>query len=331
MFKNKVILLTGGTGSWGQELAGQLLCKGPNKIIVLSRGELSQVNMQRKFNDPRLVFTICDVRDAEAVNRVFELYDIDIVYHMAALKHVPVCQDQPQEAIKTNINGSTNLINAIIKNRPRYNTSLFVDVSTDKAVLPSNTYGLTKSIGEHLTIQANNIAPYTRFMCVRGGNVLGTNGSVVPYFINQINKDNKITLTDGEMTRYFLTISEAIKLLLQASETGVGGETYVMKMPSFYMKDVAKAIVDKYGNKDTEIVVIGRRTGEKQHELLVSEYEASRTYTMGEYYVVMPDIDIFRDYSYVNEKVPCSFNGFSSNDCVSDIGRFNKLLEEGGY
>lgn len=331
MFKGKNILITGATGSWGNELTKQLLEKSPNKIIIFSRGELAQVTMQRKFNDPRLKFIIGDVRDADAVDSVFRLYNIDIVYHLGALKHVPVCQDQPQEAIKTNINGTTNLINAIVENRPRFNTSLFVDVSTDKAVMPSNTYGLTKAIGEHLTIQANNITPHTRFMCVRGGNVLGTNGSVVPYFVNQIKENNKITLTDGEMTRYFLTISEAIKLLLQASETGVGGETYVMKMPSFYMKDVAKAIVNKYGNKDTEIVTIGRRIGEKQHELLVSEYEASRTYILGDYYVVMPDIDIFRDYSYIKEKVSGDFKGFFSNSNVSGISEFEVLLEKGGY
>ena len=331
MFEGKNILITGGTGSWGNELTSQLLEKGINKIIIFSRGELAQVNMQRKFNDSRLKFVIGDVRDDKAVNDVFILHDIDIVYHLASLKHVPVCQNQPQEAIKTNINGTANLINAIVKNRSRYNTSLFIDISTDKSVCPSNTYGLTKAIGEHLTIQANNITKYTRFMCVRGGNVLGTNGSVVPYFVKQIQKDNKITLTDGEMTRYFLTIPEAIKLLLQASEFGVGGEIYVMNMPSFYMKDVAKAIINKYGNEETEILTIGRRIGEKQDELLVSEYEATRTYILGNYYVILPDIDTDRDYSYIKEKVPFGFVEFSSGSYVSDIHEFEVLLEKGGY
>ena len=285
MFTDKLILITGSTGSWGQELTKQLLEMNPKKIIIFSRGELAQVNMERKFNDSRIEFVIGDVRDYAAVERVFDR-GVDYVYMLAALKHVPVCENQPQEAIKTNIDGTINVINAAIK----YKVKKVIDVSTDKAVSPCNTYGFTKALGERLTIQANNLTKDTDFVCIRGGNVLGSNGSVVPLFIDQIKKFNKITLTYGGMTRFFLTLSEAISLLFQATEFSAGGETYVINMPAFRMSDVAKALIKHYGNKDTKIEEIGIREGEKIHEVLVSEHESSRTYIFNEdYYVIMPE------------------------------------------
>ena len=179
MFKDKTILIDGGSGSWGNELTTQLLEKEPKKIIIFSRGELAQVNMERKFRNNIIEYVIGDIRDADAVDRLFQR-GIDYVFHLAALKHVPVCENQPQEAIKTNINGTINLINAAIK----YKVKKFIDVSTDKAVAPTNLYGMTKSVGEKLTIQANNLTNDTDFVCIRGGNVLGSNGSVVPFFID---------------------------------------------------------------------------------------------------------------------------------------------------
>ncbi|MCK4528464.1 polysaccharide biosynthesis protein, partial [candidate division WOR-3 bacterium] len=236
MFKNKSIVITGGTGSWGNELTKQLLEKDPKKIIIFSRGELAQVNMQRKFNDVRIEYIIGDVRDFYAVDRLFFNKQVDYVFHLSALKHVPVCENQPQEAIKTNIDGTTNIINAAIKN----DIKRVIDVSSDKAVSPTNLYGMTKAVGEKLIIQANTLTAKTDFICVRGGNVLGSNGSVVPLFIDQIKRFNEITVTDGSMTRFFLTLSEAIKLLFQAVENSVGGETYIMNMPAFFISDLAK-------------------------------------------------------------------------------------------
>lgn len=327
MFKNSKILISGGTGSWGNELTKQLLEKDPIRIIIFSRGELAQVNMQRKFNDPRLKFVIGDVRDADAVDRLFSTEGIDYVYHMAALKHVPVCENQPQEAIKTNITGTINLINSAIK----YKVKKFIDVSTDKSVEPSNTYGLTKAVGERLSIQANCLESDTSFVCVRGGNVLGTNGSVVPLFIKQIKENNEVTITNGRMTRFFLTLPEAISLLFQATETSVGGEIYVMNMPSVFIDDLADVLIAHYGDKNTKKVVIGSREGEKIDEVLISEYEAIRSFVFNkDYYIIKPDLNIDKDFSYIgNNKV--NFRKFSSANDVKGKEFLKELLNRGGF
>lgn len=326
MFENKTILITGGSGSWGNELTTQLLTKNPKKIIIFSRGELAQVNMERKFRNDKIEFIIGDVRDYDVVNRVCK--GVDYVFHLAALKHVPVCENQPQEAIKTNINGTTNLINACIHN----GVKKFIDVSTDKAVSPTNLYGMTKSVGEKLTIQANKLTSTTDFVCIRGGNVLGSNGSVVPYFINQIKTMNKVTITDSTMTRFFLTLSEAITLLFQAVENSVGGETYVMNMPSFYIKDLAEVLVKFYGDENTTIEEIGVREGEKIHEVLVSEHEAKTSYTFNDdYYVILPELKINRNYSHINKDKKVTFETFSSSDNIKDQNYLYDLLMKGNF
>jgi UDP-N-acetylglucosamine 4,6-dehydratase/5-epimerase len=327
MFKEKTVLITGGSGSWGNELTKQLLDKDPKKIIIYSRGELAQVNMQRKFNNDTIEYIIGDIRDANAVDQLFQK-NIDYVFHLAALKHVPVCENQPQEAIKTNISGTANLINAAIK----YKVKKFIDVSTDKAVSPVNLYGMTKSIGEKLTIQANNLTEHTDFVCIRGGNVLGSNGSVVPFFIDQIKHKNKVTITDGNMTRFFLTLEEAISLLFKAAEYSIGGETYVMNMPSFYIKDLAKVLINRYGNSDTKLEEIGIREGEKIHEVLISESEMVRSYIFdNDYYVILPDIKINRKYEHNSNMKHPNFETFSSLDGIKDIDFLQKLLNDGGF
>jgi len=327
IFKDKTILCTGGSGSWGNELTKQLLEKDPYKIIIYSRGELAQVEMQRKFNGSQIEYVIGDVRDSGAIDRLFRR-GIDIVFHLAALKHVPVCENQPQEACKTNINGTAHLVNAAV----RYKIEKFIDVSTDKAVAPTNLYGFTKAVGEKLTIQANNLTKDTDFICIRGGNVLGSNGSVVPLFIDQIKTKNKITVTDGSMTRYFLTLPQAIRLLFQAATESVGGETYVMNMPSFYISDVAKALIEHYGNKETTIEEIGIREGEKADEELISVHEAKRSYRFSDdYYVILPDIRIDRDYRYVKSLDRFDRISFSSSDEVKDVEYLKGLLDKGGF
>lgn len=326
MFKGKTILITGGSGSWGNELTTQLLLKDPKKIIIFSRGELSQVNMERKFKDDRIQFVIGDVRDFEVVNRICK--NVDYVFHLAALKHVPICENQPQEAIKTNINGTINLINACINN----GVKKFIDVSTDKAVSPSNLYGMTKSVGEKLTIQANNQSQSVDFVCIRGGNVLGSNGSVIPHFINQIKTMNKVTITDSTMTRFFLTLPEAITLLFQAVENSIGGETYVMNMPSFYIKDLAQVLIEYYGDSNTTIEEIGIREGEKIHEVLVSEHESKTTYQLNDdYYVILPEIKTHRNYSQFTTLKKVKFNTFSSNDNIKNLDYLYELLMKGGF
>ena len=207
MYEGKTILVTGGTGSWGQELTKKLLAQSPKEIRIFSRNEFLQVNMKRLFDHHEaLKFVIGDVRDYQSVNDAMQ--NVDYVFHLAALKHVPVCEFQPGEALKTNVSGTENIIRASISNRVKK----VIDVSTDKAVEPVNFYGMTKSFGEKLMIRANDNSDSTRFVCIRGGNVLGTNGSVVPIFKKQILENKDVTLTSKAMTRFFLSVSEAIDL-----------------------------------------------------------------------------------------------------------------------
>jgi len=324
----KRVLITGGSGSWGTELTKQLLERGAKKIVILSRGELAQVVMRRKFNDPRVHFVIGDVRDYSAVDRLLANHEVDYIFHMAALKHVDVCENHPQETIKTNIDGTTNIVNAAIK----YKVKKVIDVSTDKAVSPTNLYGYTKAVGEKLCIQANNFTKDTDFVCIRGGNVLGSNGSVVPLFIDQINNSNEITVTVGTMTRFFLTLPEAIHLLFHAAETSVGGETYVMNMPSFYINTLAEVLIKHYGDDFTTIKEIGIREGEKLDELLVSEHEAPRTYVYNDdYYVIKPELNMDRDYSHLDNLNKAHFTKFASSDKPETLNYLYDLLNKGGF
>ena len=327
MYTNQTILISGGTGSWGQELTKQLLEKQPKKIVIFSRGEISQVVMQRKFQDKRLEFVIGDIRDKDAVDSVF-MKGIDYVFHLAALKHVPICERQPEEAIKTNIQGTTNLIQAAIK----YKVKKFVDVSTDKAVDPINVYGMTKGIGERSVIQADRQTKDTDFLCIRGGNVLGTNGSLVPFLIDQIKTHNKVLITDTGMTRYFLTLEKAIHLLFFASERGRGGETYVMNMPSFYITDLVAILIDHYGNERTVKQVIGKREGEKIHEVLISPHEISRTQCVNsDYHVIYPQLDLNGVAFWDRELTNPIYSAFTSKEALQDKSVLQQLLKDGGF
>lgn len=337
IFEDKTIVAFGGTGSWGRELTKQLLECKPRKVIIFSRGEIMQVDMQRKFNDPRLEFVIGDVRSRESVDNAMRR-GVDYVFHLAALKHVPVCENQPQEAIETNIIGTKNVINSAII----HGVKKFIDVSTDKAVSPINTYGFTKGVGERLTIQANCLTRNTEFICIRGGNVLGTNGSLVPYVIEQIRSHNRVQITDSKMTRFFLTLPQAIKLLFWATEQGVGGETYVMNMPSFYIRDLVELLVSFYGNKNTSIVETGAREGEKTHELLISGEEGQRTRIASkEYYVIYPQLITGRNHHHQWDtdahwdEATGLLNIFgrelSSADNIRDKAFLTELLKQGGW
>lgn len=281
----KNILITGGTGSWGHELVRQLLAmpKGPKQIRIYSRGEHKQVEMAAHFSDPRLRFIIGDVRDRNILN--FAMRGVDVVFHLAALKHVPVCEDNPWEAVLTNIYGTQNVIEAAIAN----GVELMVDVSTDKAVDPFNHYGVTKACGEKLVINANKLSQKTKFVCVRGGNVIGTNGSVIPLFKRQIINDNQITITDPTMTRYLMSTRQAIGLIFQAIQKHTGGEIFVLNMPGTTVQTIADAMVRLFGNRQTKTKVIGSRQGEKKHELLISKNEIPLTELNDtDYYTIHP-------------------------------------------
>ncbi|WP_159881074.1 polysaccharide biosynthesis protein [Paenibacillus puerhi] len=287
MFKDSTILVTGGTGSWGRELVSQLIVYEPRSVIVFSRSETTQVTMKREFDNPRLQFCIGDIRDKEAL--LAATRGVDYVFHLAALKHVPVCEDQPYEALKTNVLGTQNIIEASIENKVKK----VINISTDKAANPSNFYGMTKAIGEKLIIYANLLHSETKFVCVRGGNVLGTNGSVVHLFMQQIAEKGQVGITHKEMTRFFLTVEEAVSLLLKATAKGKGGEIFIMKMPTCKIVDLAEVLAEHMGVPDLGFVELGVRPGEKLHEILYSEYEAQTTVVFDQdYVVVLPPLDI---------------------------------------
>jgi len=323
------ILVTGGTGSWGNELIKQLIDKSEiEQIIVYSRGEHKQVEMKRKFSTQlhKLKFLIGDVRDLERLSVAMK--NVDKVYHMAALKHVPVCEENPWEAVQTNIVGTNNVVEAAIKN----DVAKVVFISTDKAVDPLNLYGVTKSCAEKLIVNANMLTNETDFVCIRAGNVLGTNGSVVPLFMEQIKKTNTITITDSSMTRFFLRVEDAIQLVLEAESDSVGGEITVVKMPACKIIDLAKVMIEEFGNEDTQIKHIGIRPGEKLDEVLVSRYEVPRTMQKGNYFVILPMINIPKvKERYIN--VTCDLQDEYSSSNAEQLTKegIKSLLALGGF
>lgn len=318
MFNNSTILITGATGSWGQTLTRLLLEEyEPKQIIAYSRGELAQVMMKREFTDSRIRYVIGDVRDYEALNRATK--GVDYIFHLAALKHVPICEENVQEAIKTNIHGTTNIVNAALAN----NVKKVIDVSTDKAVDPINLYGMTKAVGEKTIIQANDLGD-TTFVCIRGGNVMGSNGSVIPYFIEQIKAGGPLTLTDKRMTRFFLTLEEAIRLLFKASIESIGGETFVMNMPACNIEMLAKVLMCHHGQ--VEMVETGIRHGEKLDEMLISPHDASQSYCYDDnYFVTVPTGKALHHL----DKFP--HPEFSSKTTLMDYDQIEEMLRKGDF
>ena len=266
MFKGKKILITGGTGSLGQALTQRLLDMEVETIRIFSRNEHKQIEMESKFQDERLRFFIGDVRDYQRLEMALE--DIDIVFHAAALKHVPKIEYNPFEAIKTNVIGSQNVIDACLKN----NVEKAVCIGTDKAVSPLNTYGSTKLLMEKLFVAANNYLNrekhQTVFLAVRYGNVLGSSGSVIPKFIEQIKANKPITITDTKMTRFSITMDEALDLILNAVTFAKGSEIFVPKLRAYNIVDIKNVLTELL--TDTDEKIIGIRTGEKLHETLIN-------------------------------------------------------------
>ena len=266
MFEGKKILITGGTGSLGQALTKHLLQKNVDTIRIFSRNESKQIEMESSFNDKRLRFLLGDVRDMERLNRAFE--DVDIVFHAAALKHVPVIEYNPFEAIKTNVIGSQNVINACLEN----DVSKAICIGTDKAVSPLNTYGATKLLMEKLFVSASNYLDKkkhkTKFIALRYGNVLGSSGSVIPKFIEQIKNKQKITITDPNMTRFSITMDDALNFIIHAAELGKGSEIFLPKLRAYTISDVKAALFELLDHAEEE--VIGIRPGEKIDEVLIS-------------------------------------------------------------
>ncbi|ASV69836.1 polysaccharide biosynthesis protein [Cytobacillus sp. FSL W7-1323] len=327
MFKDKIILVTGGTGSWGYELVEQLLFLQPKEIRILSRNESNQFSMKEAFDHhPSLHFLIGDIKEKDAMIEATQ--GVHYVFHLAALKHVPVCEDQPIEALKSNVIGTQNVIDAAIINK----VERVVYISTDKASNPSNFYGLSKAMGEKLIIHANTLNSATKFVCIRGGNVLGTNGSVIHVFKRQIQEKGKVGITDPRMTRFFLTVEEAIKLVFKATFESIGGETFVMKMPACKITDLADLLIEASGKPNIGTEILGVRPGEKIHELLLSDYESTMTVTYDdEYYVILPSIHIDGLKAYYKDYQPINLEEYNSGQSLMDKEELRKMLKKGGF
>lgn len=307
-WSKKVILLTGGTGSFGQMFTQIMLKKHkPKAIRIFSRDELKQWEMEKRFNsDSRLRFFIGDIRDAQRVERAMD--GANIVIHAAALKQVPACEYNPFEAVKTNILGAQNVINAAID----HNIDKVVALSSDKAVNPVNLYGATKMCMEKLFVAANSyvgLQRKTKISCVRYGNVIGSRGSVVPLFVKQ-KKENKLTVTDERMTRFWITLEQGVQLVINCVGLMHGGEVFVPKIPSLKIMDLVKAIAP-----ESKINVTGIRPGEKIHECLLTEDEARHALEFDDFFVVEPEFPWWKRENWKNGKsLPSGFRYTSDNN-----------------
>ncbi|WP_323027639.1 UDP-N-acetylglucosamine 4,6-dehydratase (inverting) [Gelidibacter japonicus] len=312
--ENKSILITGGTGSLGTALTQHILTKYPKikKLVIYSRDEQKQFQMAQEFPSdkfPQIRFLIGDVRDEARLKRAFK--DINFVIHAAAMKHVPIAEYNPDECVKTNIHGAQNVINASLETA----VERVVALSTDKACAPINLYGATKLASDKLFVAANNITGWNpiRFSVVRYGNVMGSNGSVIPFFMNK-KKDGVLPITDPEMTRFNISLQGGVDMVMHALEHAWGGEIFVPKIPSYKIMDVAEAI-----GPNCEHKIVGIRPGEKVHEEMITSSDSFYTYDLGKYYTILPSKPKWKLDDFIKafnaEKVT---NGFAYNSGTND-------------
>ena len=289
MFTDKVLLITGGTGSFGNAVLRRFIDSDLREIRILSRDEKKQDDMRKKYNNPKLKFYIGDVRDYQSV--MSAVRGVDFIYHAAALKQVPSCEFHPMEAVKTNVLGTENVLEAAIT----CGVKRVVCLSTDKAVYPINAMGISKAMMEKVIVAKSRTSSQTIICATRYGNVMASRGSVIPLFTNQIRAGQSITITDPSMTRFMMTLDDAVDLVLYAFEHGNPGEIFVQKAPAATIETLAKALTDLLGVPEHLINIIGTRHGEKLFEVLLSREEMVAEQDLGGYYCVPPDL---RDLNY---------------------------------
>lgn len=288
-FVNKTILITGGTGSFGNAVLRRLLSSDLNEIRIFSRDEKKQDDMRKRYNSSKLKFYIGDVRDQQSVMNAVR--GVDYIYHAAALKQVPSCEFYPLEAVKTNVMGTENVLEAAIQ----CGVKRVVVLSTDKAVYPINAMGISKAMMEKVAVAKSRSSTQTIINVTRYGNVMASRGSVIPLFIEQVRANKPITITDPAMTRFMMTLDDAVDLVLYAFERGQSGEIFVQKAPAATIEVLAKALTTLLGKPEHEVRVIGTRHGEKLYEALLSREEMAAAEDLGGYYRVPPDL---RDLNY---------------------------------
>ncbi len=289
---DKTVLVTGGTGSMGTEIVRNALGQGARKVIVFSRDEIKHFMLRRRIQDSRLETVIGDVRDFRNLESVFISSKIDVIFHAAAMKHVVMCEDAPLQAVETNVTGTQNVVDLALK----YGVPKVVAISTDKAAYPVNVLGATKLIAERIALNANQSAATGQaFSCVRYGNVAISRGSVIPVFIDCLLHHKPLQVTDYEVTRFAMDISEAIKLVLEAARNARGGEVFILDMRAFRLGDVVEVIVERIApklgisSKKVEIIKTGLMRGEKLDEDLVNDIEAQHLYRLGDMYVILEE------------------------------------------
>ena len=327
--KDKAVLITGGTGSLGKALTKHLLTQHPDigRLVIFSRDEQKQFEMEQEFpvkKYPQLRYLIGDVRDYERLERAFS--GIDYVIHAAAMKHVHIAEYNPDECVKTNVGGAENVIKAALKT----NVSHVVALSTDKACAPINLYGATKLTSDKLFVAANNIKGKRdiKFSVVRYGNVMGSNGSVIPFFLKRKEIDNVLPITVESMTRFNISLQGGVDMVMHALQTAWGGEIFVPKIPSYRIMDVAEAI-----GPNCEKKVIGIRPGEKIHEEMISASDSFFTYDLGKYYVIIPQSTVWNlsefvlKFNAIKVKEGFSYNSLD-NEKMENVESLRELIRE---
>ncbi len=335
--RGKQILVTGGCGSIGSQITKRALDLGADTVRVLENDEAGLFELQQEVDDTERLRTLLgDIRDRDRLRLAVE--DIDVIFHAAALKHVELNEYNPFEAVQTNVQGTQNLVRAALEEE----VNSFVAISTDKASNPTSVMGATKLLSERLVIAANAYKGKrdTQFSCVRFGNVLGSSGSVIPLFYDQIKSGGPVTVTDPDMTRFFMPIEQAVDLVLSANDRMDGGEVFVLKMPTFDVRTLAETMIDGYAPavdvdpETIEIEIIGPRPGERMHEKLVSEDELQTTVELSDMYVIYPEIDLENYQLYEDtmslgtEYTSASNESMSSKELLDMIERADVLPVE---
>ena len=324
--KNKILMISGGTGSFGNAVLDKFLDKGLKEIRILSRDEKKQDDLRKKYSNNKIKFFIGDVRDPSSLELPFE--GVDYAFHAAALKQVPSCEFSPLEAVKTNIIGTSNVIDVAYKSGVRK----IICLSTDKAVYPINAMGISKAMMEKVFVAKSRQIPSNKLtICgTRYGNVMASRGSVIPLFAKQIMQGEPITLTDPYMTRFLMSLDEAVDLVLYAFENGNTGEIFVQKSPASTIKDIAKAMTEIFDAEGIKIKHIGTRHGEKKHETLLSREEFAIAKDLGDYFVIPPDIRELNYSNYIDKglkKLDSELEYTSENTKRLDVEETKSLIE----